>query len=146
MFSKVMYNGYNLQNRRIWCFCILEKLYHFNIHKKLIKSISNYILLPFGAVVVDVISNNKIKIFNYNLLFLWECSYSLFKIRFHRCSPYFLFEIKSLAHFKKCSKMFLNTSLKKFEEIESNQTTFYYKQISKVNIDWILETLSFNRL
>jgi len=63
----------------------LEKLYHFNIHKKLIKSIKNYILLPFGAVVVDivvvvvdvevvvvvveVISNNKIKIFNDNYSF-----------------------------------------------------------------------------
>ena len=41
------------------------------------KSINNYILLPFGAVVVDivvvvvveVISNNKIKIFNDNFSF-----------------------------------------------------------------------------
>ena len=45
----------------------------FNIHKKLIKSINNYILLPFGAVVVDivvdvevveVISKIRIKILN----------------------------------------------------------------------------------
>ena len=41
------------------------------------KSINNYILLPFGAVVVDVevvvvvdvITNNKIKIFNDNFSF-----------------------------------------------------------------------------
>ena len=39
----------------------------FNIHKKLIKSINNYILLPFGVEVLDVISNNKIEIVDFYL-------------------------------------------------------------------------------
>ena len=81
MDSKVLQKQLFYKIEEFGVFVIQKKLYHFNIHKKLMKSINNYILLPFGAVVVDnvvmvvdvevveVISNNKITIFNDNFSF-----------------------------------------------------------------------------